>query len=444
MRFWGLVRARVVDELTGQPPLSPITVRADLRGCTSRVLTDGVVGLVGMPRHAYPSVAAANYGFDAVIAADGYFERTVRITLPTDPRTVVAPSPNVGDEIITLDAVARLSAGETVIIGAAGPSMAAAQIRALGPGANQIRVAPPVAFAYGPGDPVVPVVPDDFATADLGDLYVHRRPVTIAGRTWLATGGVTSPIGGVAVTLTGVWRQSPPANVTVAASPANLVSVQPALYFDRTPSATLRRREVAIVTGDMALGHDCAAGTSVVRLEHPVSLAVTDLVQIDALDADRVEHIPIQHVAPGATPAHPVQITLAMPLATAHRRGSIARKATLQASGATNPFDQDLTALDPDASVGDVCVLLNSRQDLDQPGPQAFVAEIGGGPVAEYHRFSTFSTTSDATGAFRLPPLSRIAQVEITADRGGGNPVVRRIVSPNYGAAEHRVDFVFS
>lgn len=443
-RFWGLLRARVIDELTGSPPLSPISCSADLAGGVARIIGDGVVGFVAVPRRVFPALAAAGYTVRVLVAAEGYLARRFAAVIPNDQRAVAPPAPLVDDTVMTLTDASRLSARESLLIGPAGPTMTSVRIRALGPGPNQVTVEPPLAYVYSVGDPVVPVVPDDFAPTNLGALPVHREPVTISGRTLVVTGGTVNPIGGVTVAVSGIWRQTPRANTSVPAKAPNIVSLQTPLYFDRTPAASLRRREVTQSGGDMILRDDAPQGSDILHLETPVNLGSPDLIAIDALEPDRHEHIQILNVTVGATPAHPVTVALAMPLARSHPRGAIVRKLTLGASGATNRFDQDLTVVDPNASAGDVCMLLDSMNDLDQPAPQTYLAEITGGAIAEYHSFKTLSVTSDAAGFFRLPPLSRVAQLEIAADRGSNHPVLTRPVNPDYGSPENRIELVFS
>jgi len=55
-RFSALVRARLIDELTGTPPLTPVQVDSNIAPSTPRVASDGLVGLVGIPRHIFRSL----------------------------------------------------------------------------------------------------------------------------------------------------------------------------------------------------------------------------------------------------------------------------------------------------------------------------------------------------------------------------------------------------
>ena len=193
----------------------------------------------------------------------------------------------------------------------------------------------------------------------------------------------------------------------------------------------------------MRLMDDTPKGGNSMRLANPGSLLPNDLLSVDASEPDLTEHMGVATVTSGATAGQPLKITLRHPLAYQHRRDALVRRVVLQPSGINNLLDQDLNVSDPNANAQDVCVLLNSSNDLDQPAGQAFVAEITSGPTVEYHRFKTFSVTSDAQGFFRLPQLSRVAQLEITADRGAGNPLISSVFSPDYTNPANRVDFVF-
>ena len=73
------------------------------------------------------------------------------------------------------------------------------------------------------------------------------------------------------------------------------------------------------------------------------------------------------------------------------------------------------TAFTANGWAGDACAFLASVAGLPAAG---FVRVSGGpGPVG-FHAARTFTTTSDAAGYYRLPPLTRVAQIEATATQG--------------------------
>ncbi len=102
----------------------------------------------------------------------------------------------------------------------------------------------------------------------------------------------------------------------------------------------------------------------------------------------------------------------------------------------SNPFARDAIA-------GDTTVFLNGLAGL--PVGVTAVVEVGGGGVAqlEHHLLERYETTCDADGFFRLPPISRVAQLEIRAD-DGAHPPVSQIVAPDYQDREYAVAFTLA
>jgi hypothetical protein len=96
-------------------------------------------------------------------------------------------------------------------------------------------------------------------------------------------------------------------------------------------------------------------------------------------------------------------------------------------------------ALGVDAAAGDACVLLTAMAAI---GPATVIELHGGASPAEYHQVLRFSTVTDADGQYRLPPISRVAQIELEVTDGVHAPLVPA-VSPDYSLPENRVDFTF-
>jgi len=63
LRPMPLVRAVLVDELTGQPPRGSITLATNQRGLSPRVADDGLIGWAGIPREVFSSLRLQNYDF---------------------------------------------------------------------------------------------------------------------------------------------------------------------------------------------------------------------------------------------------------------------------------------------------------------------------------------------------------------------------------------------
>jgi hypothetical protein len=95
-------------------------------------------------------------------------------------------------------------------------------------------------------------------------------------------------------------------------------------------------------------------------------------------------------------------------------------------------------AITSDAIEGDTTVFVST---LDVTG--SAIVEIAGGPhPAEYRVASRYEAQTNSNGYYRLPPLSRIAQVAIEASDGGAHPAVTTERTPNYGVAENVLDLV--
>src|SRR6266699_4809709 len=155
-RTWAIVNARLVDEITDEPPRGDVTVEAAEAGFISRVASDGLVGLIGKPGRVFPKLAIQSYTINLTVTAEWYVARQVPVTI--------------------------------------------------GPQVNF-----PNAF--------MPII---------GSLLLQRLPVIIRGRTVLTNG---TPHPGVTISVTGIWRTFPPAQLAVPPDPPNLVSLQPPLYF---------------------------------------------------------------------------------------------------------------------------------------------------------------------------------------------------------------------
>src|SRR5262249_13608921 len=69
-------------------------------------------------------------------------------------------------------------------------------------------------------------------------------------------------------------------------------------------------------------------------------------------------------------------------------------------------------------------------------------------PSLAHHRLVRYAARSDAGGYFRLPPLSRIGQVQITAvsPPPPAPPALQatRVCVPDYGADEYRLDLLLA
>ena len=80
-RSRAMLRARLVDEISGQPLRGPITVRCPRADLWPRVASDGLVGLVAQPSRVLPDLAASGTDLTLNITSEGFLPRQVGGTL---------------------------------------------------------------------------------------------------------------------------------------------------------------------------------------------------------------------------------------------------------------------------------------------------------------------------------------------------------------------------
>jgi hypothetical protein len=288
-----------------------------------------------------------------------------------------------------------------------------------------------VPFAYEARFPAQPAFPATF-TPDRVEIPLRRRPMTIRGRLVEETGGQRLPVAGGLVRITEMWLHPPDPTATFPSIPADLVAIDPPLLASRVvASGVLRQRQVNITAGaDKQLSADVPEGATTVPLSDRTGLVVGDLLVIDAGDPDRIEYVEISSIGVPSDFTLPGNVNLASPLSRQHRRSVVARQGVPQPPGASANFTRDAVA-------GDTCVFLASVAAL----ASGDLVEITGGGASEFHVVSTFETTSDADGYYRLPPLNRVAQLVIEGS-GGATPAKTVTFSPTAGPTDDRLDIV--
>ena len=279
--------------------------------------------------------------------------------------------------------------------------------------------------------------PGAFTPQEL-DIALHRESVFIAGRTARLLNNASTPLPDVQIAVTGIWRTAPPANVSMPPDPANIVALVPPLYADRAAlTQSVTPRDLTVVMGaDKALMEDIAASANPIRLSNRSGLAAGNILLIDADDPDLAEFIAIKDLTTTAPADQPATVTLEYAVIFPHRRGAIVRQVNPQPQGASQTVAVEAWA-------GDACVFLDALGAL----AGAHEIEITGGPGPdEYHKATTFSVTSDTDGFYRLPPLSRVAQLEIHAEKviGAQTFQATTIFRPDYQQRDNRLDFILS
>ncbi len=270
--------------------------------------------------------------------------------------------------------------------------------------------------------------PGRFTPLDLGDIGMHREPVTLRGRVARPDG---TPVSGLTVRIESIWRRLPAATASPPPDPSQLLGLHLPLDFPRQAGvARLRRRELIEVVGeDKALMEPAAREQSQIRCSDRVNLAVGDRLAIDTGDPELTEYLAVSDIQGAVSPDAPARIGLAAPLAREHRAGATVRRVTVQPAGPDNLFAVDALA-------GDGCVLLDGLNGL---AGSLFVEILDGVHPNEYRRMRAFATNTDADGCFRLPPLSRVAMLDLRVFGGPLSADIDGFV-PDYGRREQWID----
>lgn len=288
-------------------------------------------------------------------------------------------------------------------------------------------------FNTGVGDPAD--FPNYFATVDLGDIGLHRQATVIRGRCVHNDGVSRTPLSNAAVQLTGVWHQFPAADVdqlAVVAAPDIIFLLQGLYSARRIGIDQVRQRSLQAQIGEeKTLVLPAAAGATQVRLSDRVNLVAGQVLGIEVGHSERVEYLQVVSVDGASTDTQAATVTLAYPLLTDHREGVNAVRVNPQPAGNAN--DLVLHAI-----TGDQTLFLDALTDIDNT-----TVEISGAGAAEYHRVHLYSVFSDGDGYFSLPPISRVAMMQLHASHAVPPTDVDTIFSPDYEQFINRIDLIF-
>ena len=264
--------------------------------------------------------------------------------------------------------------------------------------------------------------PGSFDAKDLGVVPLHRLPVSIGVRTVsLDAHNKPQPLGGAAVRVSAIWRHV--GDLTGAGAAANMISLPLGVSQD-WPAGTALDSVSLLGPVEPPRRLTIAAAPGVRSLDVSVLGALTagDLVGLDTADAGRREYLPVTG-SDTTDAASPAVLQTGGPVRVAHARDSVARRVP-PPPGA--PADATVTAA---AEPGDVTVFVDTVAAL---AADEIVRASGGGLVDEYLDSHLFQGTTDATGFVRLPALSRVAAVELTATGGALSATAR--FSPDYSS----------
>jgi hypothetical protein len=370
-RTSAIVQARLIDELTANPLVGPITIRPAgtafqnpraRNAVNPRAADGGVVGLVGTAIHALPALRTTAYEVGVTARAPGYIATT--------------------------------------------------RTRMLGPDGS---------------------FPGVFVPAALGDVAMHREPVILYGRANVRTATAFNPLPNATVRVSGIWRSAPTLILSPPAAPANISAVDPVMYAPRPAGASMR---AVTLTPDIAnekrLLCPASAGATEVFLSNRAVLAANGVLGLDETDPSRAEWIVVQGMAGAVNATEPAVVTLAFPLARSHAAGAVARPVAVSAPSGAQP-------LAIDAIAGDTTLLLGGLGGITS----AAVEIVGGIATPEYHRLALYETVTDVDGQWQLPPLSRVAQLTLTATHATFTSPPRT-VTVGYPQPEQRLDLAFS
>jgi hypothetical protein len=283
--------------------------------------------------------------------------------------------------------------------------------------------------------PQEPTFPAAFVPANFGDVGLHADPIVIRGSVVVRTGSTTQPAVGADVFVTEVWPRIPnPAGLPAGEQP-NLIALRVPLSVARdTATGRVRRRNMTATGTIKALLGEVDRGQMDLSLPDRVGLNALggDVLVIDGADPDRSEYVTVASITGGATAVEPAIATLTLPLLRLHRRDAQVELVTPQAAGTNHPLTRDAIA-------GDVTLFITSLGGM----ATATVVEItGGGTPAEFRLMRRIRTKTNNLGYYTLPPISRVAQVTVTADDGTHNG--QSTVTPSYSQREYVLDLVIT
>jgi len=119
-RWWAIAIAQARDEITAEPLRSALTVTVHRDGILSKAGSDGTFCLIARPWLRFPPLLAPLAQIDVTVEAQGYLPHRHTFTVKFDQRTISAPAPVAGDNILKLNNVSGLVAGDILLIGPAG------------------------------------------------------------------------------------------------------------------------------------------------------------------------------------------------------------------------------------------------------------------------------------------------------------------------------------
>jgi hypothetical protein len=282
--------------------------------------------------------------------------------------------------------------------------------------------------------PLQPSFPEGFTGVDLGLVELRRMPVTIIVRT-LQLDGQNRPVAlpGATVEISSIWRTTQ--DLSGAPGAPDIVSLQPPLYAERPqPGTTLEPVTMTpVAEPERLLVRPAEPGANVVEVGRTGGLAGGSIVAIDAADADRVEYVEVDNVLGPSDPESPAALTLAFPVQNRHQQGAPVQEVTVAALG---PPAANLGVA---GRTGDATVFVDTVAPFST---RPVVRISGGAPPDEFVSALPYQVTTDTEGYGSLPPLTRVASVEIEASGPGPLTASATPFTPQYGEFHNNFQLV--
>lgn len=296
MRNWALVRARVIDELTGEPPLAQMKVETDRTELLARAAAGGLVGLVGTPARAFPGLASQDYEVVLSVGARGYVTHREKVKVAqnvnfpaqfatTDAGTLALhrePVTITGRTVLAAAGTTQPVANATVQVTGVWPTLPPANVVVLPEAPNLVSLLPPTYFARpAPAGTLhrremTPVVGEDKLL--LGHAPAGSATLAVSDRVGLAVGNVLA-----------VDESDPERTefLVVQAVDGASTDVQPARVTLQYPTArahapgvVVRRVTPQPAGTDNHLQRPCIAGDTTVFLDNMADLGAAQVVEM--------------------------------------------------------------------------------------------------------------------------------------------------------------------
>ena len=427
LKWWAVLRTRAVDELTGEPPLNPVWLVTETPGCLPRIGGDGLCGLVARPR-AISEQMLARGELTAEIRAEGYLPRSLTAAIDDARRITTSAMP--GDTELTISSAD--STPRTQFLPGRGVVL---QRPIAGPHSFTLHAnpaSPPAPDKVPLTDAVVEPRPWPFPWTVVGvpivlkDQPLHRaQPAVIRGRVMRqpVAGADPEPAPAAKLGLIGTWRTlaSIPGSSAPTTPGVDFVAFSAALAFDRA-IGTLERHTASVPDGvPRRLMSAAAADATEIELDDLTGLnaAGGNTLELEAANSAEREIVTTAGYTPPSTGTRAV-VRLAVPLAFPHAAGTGAMSVSLAFAGSGT--------LAREAQRGDRVIFAST---LNNVATGDVLRVSGGGAPAELRfvrRFPEYDPGTDTftqllaiapDGSFTLPPIARVAQIQLRAWHAG-------------------------